>query len=443
MSDLAPLEIWASPEPTVARVAAATVRDQLAETGHERRPGDVALLAGLGVAATRYPVLWEKTAPDDPARLDLTWARARLEALRAAGLEPIVTLLHHGSGPAYTGLVDPAFPQLLAEYAGHVARAFPWVRRWTPINEPLTTARFATLYGLWYPNRAEDHPAFGAAIANEALGILLAMERIRAAVPGAELVITEDLQRFTAADAPVGAYVAHKRERMYLSLELVMGRVVPGHALYAYLTETCNVPRARLREIAERAAPPGLVGFNYYPHSERYLFTARSGAFENLAAVYVEDRALSPLPMLRAAHERLGLPLALSEVHVRGTARERVRWLLARHADALALRAEGVPLRALGAWAAFGMVDWHSLLLRRDRVIEDGVFTFAPPGAAPEPTAVASAVAALAAGAAPEAVDEPGWWERDERRLSVDGALALRAAGRPEGDHLVAAALAR
>jgi dTDP-4-dehydrorhamnose reductase len=158
------------------------------------------------VSAARYPVLWERN--------ELAWARPRLEALRDRNVEPIVTLVHHGSGPPQTDLLDEHFPELLADYAGRVARAFPWVRRWTPINEPLTTARFSTLYGFWYPNRVDDHAAFGRAITNEALGIIEAMERIRAIIPRADLIMTEDLQRFTAGDAGVTGYVAHKRERM-------------------------------------------------------------------------------------------------------------------------------------------------------------------------------------------------------------------------------------
>jgi hypothetical protein len=46
-----PFEIWASPEPTYARIDASSFRDQLAETGHADRPGDLDLLASLGVTA--------------------------------------------------------------------------------------------------------------------------------------------------------------------------------------------------------------------------------------------------------------------------------------------------------------------------------------------------------------------------------------------------------
>jgi dTDP-4-dehydrorhamnose reductase len=52
-------------------------------------------------------VLWERTAPGTLEDADWTWPDARLAALRAIGIAPIVGLLHHGSGPRYTNLLDP------------------------------------------------------------------------------------------------------------------------------------------------------------------------------------------------------------------------------------------------------------------------------------------------------------------------------------------------
>ncbi len=394
-----PFEIWASPEPTVARIDAFTYRDQLAETGHERRPADLELLGTLGVAASRYPVLWEKTAPNDPGEADFGWARPRLERLAELGIEPVVTLLHHGSGPPYTNLLDPAFPELLARYAGTVAQAFPWVRRWTPVNEPLTTARFSTLYGTWYPNRRDDDRAFGHALVHEALGMLLAMDAIRAHAAEAEFVITEDLQGFSARNDAVAAFVEHKRRRSYLSVELTMGRLRPGHELYGYLVRTCGVAPALLERIAALARPPDLVAWNYYPNSERALERAPDGSIVNVAARLYAP--ISPVPLLRAAHERLGLPFGIGEVHLDGDERARVAWLDARCDDLVALAAEGLPVRVLGVWAAFGMVDWASLLTERAGHVEDGVFTFAGPDGVPQETAVARAVRRLSARALP------------------------------------------
>ena len=412
------MEIWASPEPTVARVARDRWRDQLHETGHDVRDGDIGLIANLGVHATRYPVLWEKVAPHQPESLDFRWADRRLAALAAGGVEPIVTLLHHGSGPVYTSLVDPAFPHLFADYAAAVARRYPWVKRWTPINEPLTTARFSTLYAAWYPNAFFDDALFGRAIVNEALAIAYASDRIRDAVPDARFLLTEDLQSFTAADAGVEAYVAHKRERTFLSCELLQGRIVDGHPMHRYLVERCKVDPALLSRLERRPQPPDVMGWNYYPNSERWLESHGDG-HRNIGVVDVAPERLDMRALLRAAYARLGLPFALSEVHVIGTERERARWMLQRFADALAVSAEGVPMRAFGAWAAFGMVDWVSLLRRRERICEDGIYTCAAPGEQPARTMVADVVAALAAGRVIEQPDEPGWWERERPSLGI------------------------
>ena len=433
---LAPLELWASPEPTVARIDAATFRDQIAETGLDTRAeGDAERIAALGVRASRTPVLWERVAPEDPHAPDFREPRRRLDALRARNVEPIVTLLHHGSGPRYTDLLDPAFPLWFAEYAGAAAEAFPWVRRWTPINEPLTTARFSTLYGVWYPNTTDDR-AFGRAMVNQTLAQQAAMRRIRRVIPDAKFVLTEDLQRFTAADDGVAAYVAFLRDRAFLSVELVSGRVGNDHPLADFLIERCGVNPFELAIMTRDACVPNLVAFNHYPHSERYIYSD-GDAFGDVPAVYVAGEPSPAVgPLLRAAAERLRLPLALGEVHVHAPAGERVRWLAQHVADVHVLRGDGIDIRAVGAWAAFGMVDWHSLLRTRAGIGEDGIYTFAGPSGTPEPTAVGDALRVLAAGGTIDDRGVRGWWERPQRLRSLDVLRGMREAGDPEGEHV-------
>ncbi len=411
-------EIWASPEPTVARIAVGRCRDQLRESGHEQRHDDIDRIAALGVAATRYPVLWEKVAPHHPQSRDYSWAAQRLNALRDAGVEPIVTLLHHGSGPRWTNLLDPRFPELFADYAAATARQFPWVRRWTPINEPLTTARFSTLYAAWYPNRFMDDIAFGRAIVNEMRAIAMATERIRAEIPDATFLLTEDAQAFTAGDEAVEAYVEHKRERMYLSCELLQGRIVDGHPMHRYLVESCAITEAELGLLAARPQPPDVMGWNYYPNSERWLESDGRGGHRNIPLVDLEPANMGLQPILEAAYARLRIPFALSEVHVIGTERERARWMLQRFADAEAVAKRGVPITAFGAWAAFGMVDWTSLMCERNAHTEDGVYTWAGAEGIPQPTMVAGVVSELAAGCTPQMPAEDGWWERDRRAVA-------------------------
>ena len=75
-----------------------------------------------------------------------------------------------------------------------VARRYPWVEDYTPVNEPLTTARFSGLYGHWYPHGRDDR-TFARALLNQCRAVVLAMRAIRAVNPAARLVQTEDLGR--------------------------------------------------------------------------------------------------------------------------------------------------------------------------------------------------------------------------------------------------------
>jgi hypothetical protein len=82
------------------------------------------------------------------------------------------------------------------------------------------------------------------------------------------------------------------------------------------------------------------------------------------------------------------------------------------------------------------MIDWHSLLRTRARIIEDGIYTFAGPNGTPEPTAVADALRVVASGGTLADDGVRGWWERPERLRDVAELVAMRAAGIPEGDHV-------
>src|SRR5688572_27773511 len=145
------LEVWGGVECTVNRVAS-VYHDQLELTGHSERLSDIDRIADLGIRVARYPLLWERVAPISIDNADWAWADARMKRLQERCITPIVGLVHHGSGPRWTHLLDDAFPRRLAEYAAAVARRYPDIRFVTPVNEPLTTARFAGLYGHWYPH---------------------------------------------------------------------------------------------------------------------------------------------------------------------------------------------------------------------------------------------------------------------------------------------------
>src|SRR3954452_3369187 len=149
------IELWGGLECTVNRVGD-RFHDQL-EGIHPCQTADIVdRLAAIGFRKLRWPAIWEKIAPHGIASADWSWCDATLPRLREIGIEPIVGLVHHGSGPRSTDLLDPGFAESLAVFAAAFAARYPWIRFYTPVNEPLTTARFSALYGHWYPHRQSD-----------------------------------------------------------------------------------------------------------------------------------------------------------------------------------------------------------------------------------------------------------------------------------------------
>src|SRR3954471_20175653 len=193
------LELWAGTESTCNRVGQQYF-DQLKRSGHQERIDDLDRFAELGVRALRYPVLWEHVAPERPDAFDWSWSDARLAHLRQLGIRPIVGLLHHGSGPRYTDLLHREFPEKLPASAGAVAERYPWVEEWTPVNEPLTTARFSALYGVWYPHGTSPR-TFARALVGQCRAVQLSMRAVRAVNPAARLIQTDDLGRVYSTPA--------------------------------------------------------------------------------------------------------------------------------------------------------------------------------------------------------------------------------------------------
>jgi dTDP-4-dehydrorhamnose reductase len=418
-------ELWGGVECTVNRVGD-VFHDQLNRSGHASRLGDLERFAALGFKAIRYPVLWERTAPCGVDSADWSWPDQRLHRLRELGVRPIVGLVHHGSGPSHTNLLDPAFPLLLAEYAEAVARRYPWIDRYTPVNEPLTTARFSGLYGHWYPH-GHDTPSFARALLHQCRGVVLAMERIRSVNPQAQLVQTDDLGKVFSTR--LLAYQAKfENERRWLTYDLLCGRVRRGHALWKFLINDAGIRPEDLAFFQEHPCPPDIIGVNYYLTSERllderlqlYPASTHGGndrhQYADVEAVRLRPEGLvGPRELLREAWERYHIPMAITEVHNGCTREEQLRWLSEVWEGAREVRAGGVDLRAVTIWALLGAFDWNSLVTRTEGHYEPGAFDVRAPE--PRPTALASMAKELAAGhaASHPVLDMPGWWRRTKR----------------------------
>lgn len=374
-------EVWGGIECTINRVNN-QYRDQLDMSGHYTRSGDIERFAALGIRKLRYPVLWEHHQPNAGKKIDWRWTEKQLNTIRNSKIVPVAGLLHHGSGPSFTDLTDKDFPARLAAYAFKVAGKFPWLTYYTPVNEPLTTARFSGLYGLWYPH-LENESAFIQMLLNQLKAIVLAMTEIRKINPDAQLIQTEDLSK--THSTPLLSYQANfENERRWLTNDLLCGKVNKEHFFWNYFISR-NIPESLLHFFIENPCPPSVIGFNYYVTSERWL-DEKTEHFpscthgSNGKHVYADTEAVRTghndglSTLLKEAWQRYKLPMAVTECHLSCTREEQLRWLKEVWDKCCFLKKEGIDIKAVTAWSLLGAYDWNSLLTRDQNYYESGVF---------------------------------------------------------------------
>ena len=374
-------EIWGGIECTINRVQD-NFRDQLLYAEHYSRPGDIEQFASLGIKKLRYPVLWEFHQADQNDHIDWSWTEKQLNTIRQNGITPIAGLVHHGSGPAFTDLCDKEFPYKLAKYAKAVAKKFPWLEYYTPVNEPLTTARFSGLYGLWYPHK-KDELSFFKMLLNQLKGVVLSMRAIRKINSNSKLVQTEDLSKVHSTS--LLAYQAgFENIRRWLTYDLLCGKVNKEHYFWDYLINM-GIDKEDVEFFLDNPCPPDIIGFNYYVTSERYLdekienyHSSTHGGnhkhqYADVEAVRVTELA-GLTALVKEAWERYKLPIAITENHLSCTREEQMRWFKESWESCCELKEEGIDIRAMTVWSLLGAYDWNSLLTCSNNYYESGAF---------------------------------------------------------------------
>lgn len=441
-------ELWGGIECTRNRVGN-DYFDQLLIGGHETRRDDLKRLASLGVTAVRYPVLWERIAPHGAATARWSWIDDRLALLRDLGIRPIVGFVHHGSGPPDTSLVEWGFVDRLAEFGRAFAERHPWVDAFTPVNEPLTTARFSCLYGHWYPHHRHDD-SFVRALLVQCTAVARTMEAVRSVRAGAQLIQTEDAGRIYGSRS-LRAQVAFENHRRWLTFDLLCGRVDAVHPMWHYL-RAHGATKKQLEAFVEHPCPPDVLGLNYYVTSDRML-DDRWGAYPahlrggNGRRVYVDTEAVrvgvrragSHARVLAEAWARYRRPLALTEVHLGGHRDDQVRWLTQAWRAVQRVRRRGADVRAITVWSLNGAFGWDTLVTRPPSSYESGPYDVRGAGAEhPRETALAHAVRDLATrGHVRHPVARGhGWWRRGtpgrrsrNREVAVRPVLVIGGSG--------------
>lgn len=413
-------EIWGGIECTINRIGD-SFRNQLEYAGHYEREDDLEKIAGLGIKKMRYPILWEAHQFQSPEEnIDWSITERKLKKLQSLKIEPIAGLLHHGSGPIFTSLEDENFAEKFALYAAKVAAKFPWIQYYTPVNEPLTTARFSGLYGHWYPHQ-KDELAFATIFLNQLKGIVLSMKEIRKINPSAKLIQTEDLAKVHSTEL-LKYQADFENKRRWLTNDFLCGKVDRNHFFWEYLI-SLGVSEKKLQFFLDQNCPPDIAGFNYYVTSERYLdekihlypectygYNGEHWYADIAAVSSPEFHGLKII--LKEAWDRYHIPTAMTEVHINCTREEQMRWFKECWDDCVELKKEGVEIKAVTVWSMLGAYDWDSLLTKNNQSYETGVFEISNNQL--RATAMASLIKCLATTNSYEhpILFNKGWWHQ-------------------------------
>jgi dTDP-4-dehydrorhamnose reductase len=413
-----PLQVWGGAEYTCNRVGNRYF-DQMDLSGHARRLSDFEAIAALGIKTLRLGLLWERHSRDP----SWGWFDERLRWMQEAGMRPIAGLLHHGSGPPHTSLLDPEFPQKLAAYAGEVAERYPWIDAYTPVNEPHTTARFSAMYGIWYPHHRSRASCLRALL-YQMKGTVLSMQAIRRVRPDAQLIQTDDLGRVSGT-AKLQYVWTRLDLRRWLPFDLLCGRVDRRHPMFAEMVAE-GISEKEILWFADHPCAPDIIGVNYYLTSDRYLdhrvhlyppgLGSSEGNFVDVETVRVLPEGITGFDsLLLETWQRYRIPVAVTEVHLGGHVNEQMRWVAEAWEGIMRARRLGVECSTLTVWALLGSFYWNKLVTCENGHYEPGVFDVR--GGKPVATELAKVVAQIANGHPPlhPALASDGWWRNEQR----------------------------
>jgi beta-glucosidase len=324
-------------------------------TGHDTAwRSDLDLVRSLGATALRYGVDWPRVHLA-PGVFDWAVLDERLAYAADLGITVIADLVHYGT-PTWLddSFADSGYPAAIAAFAGAFATRYAGVvDHVTPLNEPITTASFAGLRGVW-PPALTGWEGWTRVVLGIARGIQQTVSAVRSANPDATIVHVEATSMVVtdvpslAAEAELLAHIGT------VPTDLVLGLVVPGHRSYRWLLDHGATPEV-LAALVEDAVTLDVLGVNYYPDlSPRRLEVGPTGtvqhAYDRWTAGLVES--------LTVFGERYGLPMLVTETSIEGDDDLRTAWVRDSVAAVTALADAGVDVRGWTWWPVFDFVDW-------------------------------------------------------------------------------------
>ena len=324
-----------------------TRRDQMAECRHyELWQKDLSLVKEMGLRILRYGLPYHKIHLG-PGRYDWDFADTVMAEMQRLEIVPILDLLHFGVPDWIGNFQNPELPIHFADYAEAVAKRYPWVRYYTPVNEIYVTARISAKDGLWNEQLKTDK-GFVTALKHAAAASILATQRIAAQRPDCIIVQSESAE-YTHEARPVPSYEVTLQNKLnFLALDLLYAHPVESD-VYMYLLDN-GLTREEF-DWFMAGEPPGyqIMGNDYYGRNERILLPDGT-------TIQAED-VFGWHQITRNFYDRYRKPVMHTETNYFDAERA-PNWLWKQWVNVLQMRSDGVPVLGFTWYSLTDQIDW-------------------------------------------------------------------------------------
>ncbi len=339
-------------------------RDLLEECGHYKHwKQDLKLVHDLGLKVLRYglPYHLVNYAKD---KYDWSFTDKAMKEIKRLKITPILDLLHFGVPDWIGNFQNPELPLHFADYCAAVAKRYPWVRFYTPVNEIYVTAKFSARDGKWNEQLKSDK-AFVTAIKNIVAASILGTHQIAKLRPDCIIVQSESAEYLHEATVSPSRETVLVNKLRFVALDLLYAHV-PDADVCMYLLD--NGLTRKEYDWFMKGEPPGyqVMGNDYYGRNETMKMP--DGKEVNMPDV------LGWYNITKTYYHRYRKPVMHTETNVFDE-KEAPMWLWKQWINILKMREEGVPVLGFTWYSLIDQVDWDiGLVEKKGRVNKCGLF---------------------------------------------------------------------
>ncbi|MDJ0367525.1 family 1 glycosylhydrolase [Hymenobacter sp. H14-R3] len=331
-----------------------TRRDMLAECDHYNRyKEDLGLVKDMGLKVLRYGLPYY-SIQKAPGKYDWEFADLAMAEMQRLGITPILDLMHFGVPDWVGNFQNPELPVFFAEYCEEVAKRYPWVRYYTPVNEIYVTAKMSAKDGLWNEQLKSDK-GFVTALKHTVAASIMGTQKIAKHRPDCIIVQSESAEFTHELRAERTPAVQLENLLRFTSLDLLYAHHPEGEVVN-YLYD--NGMTRKEYDWFMAGEPPGyqVMGNDYYGRNEKIVLP--NGDIQTSIDV------LGWATITHDYYQRYKKPVMHTETNV-FEASEAPSWLWKQWVHILRLRKEGVPVLGFTWYSLIDQIDWETGLAEK------------------------------------------------------------------------------